>query len=861
MKGHRLGHRFFLLTGLGYLVALISCAVIVWILSAPFLRDAHTERLEDLAKQQASAASFMLDEIYDRTEYLAPLPLIQDLISGTHNDVTAVSDHIATFRTDSIKHVKLLDFEGMVLYETSFSGGHARLFSDVEYREGFTGIKRIPNGANRPGRVMLRTNREDGYSHILIAVPIMLEGIMQGAVVIEEHLDLAVVLPGGSRLITSFQQQLADTSGSVITAPVPGMPLHVIVADQIALDTTAKTQTSTLVSRISLGLAFVLLVPFLAMSLFGQRLLVEPTKALSISREKLQLQETTLKQQSEELRELAMVAEMSRDAVIVTDRDSRIVWVNKAFTGLTGYSAEEAIGQIPGHLLQDEKTDQNAVARIRAALAAGTSAREELQNVSKFGRRYWVALSISPIADENGNVLRFAAISSDITARRQAQEDLARAQKETEFRANHDALTDLPNRRFLDQVLETQVTRDAVPRTLIRVDLDFFKNVNDTHGHAAGDHVLKVVSDILIKHCRKGDLVTRVGGDEFVVLLKEAATTAEADTLCERFRSEICKDIAFDGQTCRVGASFGVASALDGLVDNNNLLVGADAALYVSKAKGRNTTTLYSPEVHADVINKRRSAAEIERAIEHQEFEPYFQPQMDAITRQLTGIEALVRWNHPKQGVLAPAAFLPLAEQLSLVPDIDDIVYTKGLEAVHGLNADGYLIPKVSFNVGAKQLENPLLRTIHKRIDLGPTRVAFEVLESVLVEEQDNVFAFQIDLLRDLGFGIEVDDFGSGHASIVGLLKLCPDVMKLDQRLVMPIDRDPRAITTVRALVEIGRSQGIKITAEGVETEQHAKILADLGVNTLQGYLFARPMPVETLRAFLSDQEEVQSIA
>lgn len=861
MKGHSLGHRFFLLTGLGYLVALISCAMIVWVLSVPFLHDAQNEHLEDVAKQQASAASFMLDEFYDRAEYLARVAVVQDLVNGTQNDVTAVGDHIGSFRTEAITHVKILDFEGMVLYETSLAGGRPRLFADVEYNEGFTEINRIPNGADRPGRVMLRSYGDHSYTHILIAVPIMLESIMQGAVVIEKQLDLAVVLPGGSRLITSFQRQLAAASGPVITAPLPGMPLHVILGEQIALDTTATTQTSTLVSRISLGLALVLLVPFLAMSLFGQRLLVAPTKALSISRETLQRQKTILKQQSEELRELATVAELSRDAVIVTDQHARIIWVNKAFTDLTGYSSEEAIGRTPGHLLQDEKTDRNAVARIRAALAAGTSVREELQNVSKSGKPYWVALSISPIADENGNIQRFAAISSDVTARRKSQEDLVVAQKETEHRANHDALTGLPNRRALDCVLETDVTIGTSPRTLIRVDLDFFKNINDTHGHAAGDYVLKVVSDILTKYSRKGDLVTRVGGDEFVVLLKEHATTTEADTLCERFRSEICKDIIFEGQTCRVGASFGVASALDDLVDNKNLLVGADAALYVSKEKGRNTTTLYTAEVHANVISKRRYATEIERAIKRQEFEPYFQPQMNAMTRQVVGIEALVRWNHPKQGVLAPGAFMPLAEQLSLVPEIDEIVYTKGLEVVRNLNANGYLIPKVSFNVGAKQLENPLLHTIRKRIDTGPTRVAFEILESVLVEEQSSVFAFQIDHLRDLGFGIEVDDFGSGHASIVGLLQLRPDVMKLDQRLVMPIDRDPKAIVTVRALVEIGRSQGIKITAEGVETEQHAKILADLGVDTLQGYLFARPLPVDALRSFLRDQQDAKSIA
>ena len=295
------------------------------------------------------------------------------------------------------------------------------------------------------------------------------------------------------------------------------------------------------------------------------------------------------------------------------------------------------------------------------------------------------------------------------------------------------------------------------------------------------------------------------------------------------------------------------ASALDGVVDNEGILVGADAALYISKEKGRNTTTLYTPEVHRHVRTKRRSSAEIERAIEKREFEPYFQPQVDAQTRSFAGLEALARWNHPEQGVLLPGAFLPLAEQLSLVPEIDDIVYTKGLVAVQELNEDGFAVPKVSFNVGARQLENPLLRTINQGYDLGETRVAFEVLESVLVEEQSHVFASQIAQLRELGFGVEVDDFGSGHASIVGLMQLRPDVMKLDQRLVTPLDKDKNAATTLRALIEIGKTHGIKVTAEGVESEEHARLLTEFGVDTLQGFCFSKPLPVAQLRVFLRE--------
>jgi diguanylate cyclase (GGDEF)-like protein/PAS domain S-box-containing protein len=845
-----LGRRFFLLTALGYLAALVSCVAVGWALSVPFLRSAHTDHLHDVARQQASAAAFVLDEVFDRAEYLARLPSVLDLARGTTEHTSTVSDRIDTFRTEDLRHARILDYEGATLYASN-PGEAYRLFLDVELNEGFNQIGRVATGAQRMGRLRVRTDNSTNATHLLVAVPILINGVMEGAVVIEKSLGIDDALPGGSKLITGFQKELlSDTPGTVI-ASVPRLPLYVRLGDNAIEPIGGNSQTFTLVARILGGLSIVLLIPFLVMSFFGAKHLVAPTHALSRSRARLAQQQDQLRQQSEALRELAAVAELSRDAVIVTDRRARIIWVNQAFVELSGHTQEAVRGKNPGAILHGPDTDSETVQRIRSSLAAGEPVREEILNYDKDGNSYWIALSISPITDENGNVLRFAAISSDITERRAVQEELSKAQRETEHRATHDTLTGLPNRRHLDGVLESEVMAHSAPRTLVRVDLDFFKNVNDTHGHAAGDHVLRVVSDILQQFSRKGDLVARVGGDEFVVLLVAGTSMAEADALCERFRAEICNDIVFEGKTCRVGASFGVASALDGLVGNDKLLVGADAALYVSKAKGRNTTTLYTPEVHTDVLNKRRSAVEIERAIARKEFEPYFQPQVDAVTRTLSGVEALARWNHPEQGVLAPNTFLPLAEQLSLVAEIDDIIYAKGLSAIQNLSRDGHHVPKISFNVGTKQLENPLLTSVHKRYYLGETQIVFEILESVLVEEQDTKFALQIDLLRELGFGIEVDDFGSGHASIIGLMQLRPDAMKLDQRLIMPLTQDPRAIVTVRALVEIGRSQGIKITAEGVETEDHSKLLTELGVDTLQGYRFAKPMALNDLRQFL----------
>ncbi|MEM9250551.1 MAG: EAL domain-containing protein [Pseudomonadota bacterium] len=851
----RLGNRFFLLTALGYVTALLSCAAVVWALSVPFLRAAQAEHLRDVARQQASAAAFLLDERYDRVEQLARAPEVLDLVVGRTEDVSATIDRIGVLTSDDTVRTFVLDYRGLPLLQTRYPRNGASIFADVEFVVNFAAISRVARGASRTGRVALRYNRETQETHILIGVPVRFEGTTEGATIVEKILRTRSALPGDTSLVTPFQERLAADDETAIFAPVPGMPLSVQLGDTTAAAVNPVSQTSMFVSRIALGLSSVLLLPFLTMSYFGAKHLVAPTKALERSRAQLAEQQSQLRRQSDELRELAAVAQLSHDAITVTDRRSAILWTNDAFTLLTGYTQDEVSGSSPLDFLPSSGSDGETVARIRDGLKNGHPTREEILSERKDGQRCWIAISISPIRGESGQVERYAAILSDVTERREVQDALARAQRETQHLAMHDTLTGLPNRRYLDEVLQSEVCESSEPRTLIRVDLDFFKNVNDTHGHAAGDHVLKVVSQALQRHSRGDDLVARVGGDEFVVLLGPGLTTQDANALCERFRKEITKDIFFDGKTCRVGASFGVASAMDGLVCNNRLLIGADAALYISKAQGRNTTTLYTPEVHSDVMNKRRSAVEIERAVERQEFEPYFQVQIDAKTRAFAGLEALVRWRHPEQGILAPAAFLPLAEQLSIVPEIDEITYEKGLRAVQELNAAGFSVPKVSFNVGVKQLENPVLHTIHQRLDVGPTKIAFEVLESVLIEEQSDFFIYRIDLLRELGFQIEVDDFGSGHASIIGLMQLLPDAMKLDQRLIMPLTEDPHAEVTVRSLVEIGQSLGIRITAEGVETQDHADMLTTLGVDTLQGYCFAKPLPVAQLPALLTSIE------
>lgn len=554
--------------------------------------------------------------------------------------------------------------------------------------------------------------------------------------------------------------------------------------------------------------------------------------------------------QTKALRELATISEHSNDSIVMTDKDGYVTWSNPAFSALSGFQQQEIVGCKPGALLQGPETDPAAVNRIRSALEQLEPIKLEILNYTKTGATYWINLSISPLMDGDSVCTGFAAISNDISASKRQRFELEEEKARTEHQANHDPLTGLPNRRYIDRVLELSVKDTDAPRTIVRADLDHFKNINDSFGHAAGDFVLCEVAEILIKLSRPDDLVARVGGDEFVILMRAATTEEAAFSLTERLRSEICKPMLYEDQTCRIGASFGISSAIGGLVRNSGLLKSADRALYVAKEAGRNITTLYSPEIHADVQEKRTMSMEIEDGLANDAFEAYFHPQFHAETDVLIGVEALARWHHPTKGLLLPEAFFPIAEQLKLVGEIDKQVFSYGLECVAKLNKEGLFMPRIAFNIGGAQLMNPDLPYLITAPDIGFTRVSLEILESVLIEHDETKYMEKINNLRAMDLGIEIDDFGSGHASVVALQRVDPDMMKLAGQLVQPVVESDTARKLVKSMIDMGKTLGIDVLAEGVETAQHAAILRDLGCDAYQGFYFGGPMPFETLKTF-----------
>ncbi|MEM9043355.1 MAG: EAL domain-containing protein [Pseudomonadota bacterium] len=853
-----LGRRFFILTLFGYSLAVASAVLAVHFTSQPILKKMQREALIDHAASNAQNVEIRLARITQALTVVARSPEVINYAIGDFSSSERVKDFLSSIDVeDGLRRATVLDFLGTPLTTYEFEADAPTTFLPVELSVAAVSV--VKENAEKATYVY-RPSETPGHANFLITVPIRWRGMAEGALVFERSIDLSQIVDikttiGTQKLATRFQAQMSkvwgDEKNPTLMTPIPQTSFFLVLEpDQEAV----RAIGNEIVSTVMISVGLILIIPFGLMCGAGYHSLVAPHKALQDSREQLRRKQV-------ELRELAEISQRSNDAITVTDIEGKVIWGNPAFSEVTGYEIHEVIGKRPGDVLQGTGTDPEERDRISAAIRERRPVRSEILNYTREGRPYWIALSIAPLLDDHGEAYRFVAISSDITAQRAQKEAMLRAKREIEYQALHDPLTGLPNRRSLDVELEAICAAGSETRTLIRIDLDHFKYVNDTLGHAAGDFVLIEVSKILTKLAGNDDLAARVGGDEFVILLGADKQAEDARRLAEECLVAIRKEMEFEGRPCRVGASFGIASANNEIVSNSTLLLAADAALYLAKDRGRNTVATYSQKMHADVIEKRVLAAEIEQAIVEESFEPFFQPQIDAKTGGLAGLEALVRWRHPTRGVLTPDVFLPVAYQLSVVDAIDKIVLTKGLKTIEKLNRAGHQLPKISFNVVAKQLEDPALSDMTLSYNLAPTIIAFEVLESVLIEEQSTEFKFQIDRLKEQGFHIEVDDFGSGHASIIGLMHLSPNAMKIDQRLIFPLTELGSARQMVRAIIEIGKALGIQVTAEGVESEEHARILAAMGCDTLQGFHYAKPMDAQDLDAFLKRQGVPQRTA
>lgn len=567
-------------------------------------------------------------------------------------------------------------------------------------------------------------------------------------------------------------------------------------------------------------------------------------------------------------RRLDLALEISRIGVFEADIDHDIVeWDDRliAIYGLQGIPRETAGDVWPSRVHPDDR--ERVIGLSDRSVASGSDFQQEYRIIRTDGAERVIRAHSAFFIDGNGNRKLIGAnwdVTDEVALRNELQraKDLAEARnleleaaKESiEHLALHDYLTGLPNRRYLDKMLDqrsAECRAKGLALAILHIDLDRFKQINDTLGHRAGDAMLQHAAKVLKDSVRSTDFVARIGGDEFVILCTTDAATKKIASLAERVIRELRKPIKYEGYDCRFGASIGIAIDSGPKLDAKQMLLDADIALYRAKGSGRNRFEFFSASARRDIVSAKHLADEILIGLERNEFIPFYQLQFDAATLDVAGVETLARWQHPVYGLLTPDRFLDIAEDLDVVSTIDALILERAVADRKIWVKNGLSIPKVSVNISGRRLADPDLGKKLRALKIEPGTIAFELLESISLDEYDEAVAANLKKLRKLGIDLEIDDFGTGHASIVSLLRLSPKTLKIDRELIRMLPQSAEQRKLVGSIIDIGRSLNILVIAEGVETVDHIRILKELDCDALQGYALARPMPAMQIPSFI----------
>jgi diguanylate cyclase (GGDEF)-like protein len=475
----------------------------------------------------------------------------------------------------------------------------------------------------------------------------------------------------------------------------------------------------------------------------------------------------------------------------------------------------------------------------------------ELWNRHKEGEEYAVLMTVSTVRDAQGSVSRFVALFSDITA-------LKRYQSELETIAHHDVLTGLPNRLLLADRLQQAMAQSQRrgQRVLVAyLDLDGFKAVNDAHGHAVGDQLLQALGRRLGEHLREGDTLARLGGDEFVAILVDLDGSDSVLPLISRLIAAAAEPFVVGGLSLRLTASVGVSSYPQAAeLDADQLLRQADQAMYQAKVAGKNRYHVFDTQRDSDIRGHFESLERVRLALGQREFVLHYQPKVNMRQGALTGVEALIRWQHPERGLMPPMAFLPAIEDHQLSIDVGEWVIEAALQQHQRWCAMGLDIP-VSVNVGALQLQQPdfvlrLQDILRRHPQVQPSKLQFEILETSAVQDMQQVTA-TIAACKLLGIDFALDDFGTGYSSLTYLRQLPVALLKIDQSFVRGMLENPEDQAILRGVVGLAAAFGRDVIAEGVETEAHGTLLLQLGCEAAQGFGIARPMPGDAIAGWL----------
>lgn len=551
---------------------------------------------------------------------------------------------------------------------------------------------------------------------------------------------------------------------------------------------------------------------------------------------------------NQELLLMRQIFEYSLEGIIITNSSAEILSVNPAFTSITGYSHEEVAGKNPRMLKSDLHDSFYFEGMWKSLMTTGYWA-SEIWNRHKDGKAYPEWLSISAIRDISGGITHYVGIFHDIS-------DIKRQEELIKYQAYHDALTGLPNRILLKSRIDKAISHSTRNRNrfgVIFLDLDNFKTINDSLGHAIGDLLLKEAANRLRRLARNDDTVARLGGDEFIILVEDIADEKPSVILSRRIIQAFREPFTIKGNNLHVGASIGIAMYPEDGEESDSLIKNADAAMYRAKDEGRQTFALFKPSLNESVARKLRIENELRQAINESNFEVYYQPKMDIRSGNIMGMEGLVRWKHV-QGMISPAEFIPLAEEIGLISEIDRIVMHKALREVGELINSGMVSLRLALNCSAKSLHYrglpDVISSALSKYNIRPEWFELEITETSIMRDIEASRAI-LYMLLETGIAITLDDFGTGYSSLSQLKNLPIHSLKIDRSFIREVENNRNDAHITESIIAMSRRVGIEVVAEGVEKETQLEFLRNAGCDIAQGYLISKPVPMKELKVFI----------
>ncbi|MBO3276865.1 putative bifunctional diguanylate cyclase/phosphodiesterase [Pseudomonas schmalbachii] len=541
----------------------------------------------------------------------------------------------------------------------------------------------------------------------------------------------------------------------------------------------------------------------------------------------------------ERLSQAAIVFESTQEGVLVTDPLLRITYINPAVSRITGYTEAEMFGQTP-RLLQSGRHDAQFYRSMWCSLAEQQHWSGEIWNRRKDGTLYAQWQCIRAIHDRQGEVSHYVAVFSDLSA-------IKRSESELLHQSLHDALSGLPNRLlFIDRITHAlaRSRTDQVSGAVMLLDLDHFQHINDSLGHSVGDQLLQQVAQRLRNTFAENITVARMGGDEFALLCEHCPKAEQAIAIAEQIRKLMAAPFHINGHDYSMSTSIGITLYPGDARTAENLLSNADSALFNAKSKGRATYAFYSQELTERSSRLLELARSLRQSLANNEFRVHYQPIHDMQDGQLVGAEALVRWQHPKRGLVPPGEFIPLAEQSGMIASIDLWVLEQACNQLQAWPGLRYISTNISSRLFCEDDFDIRVARILGRTAVDPRRVELEITESTVMH--DPVAAQDMMVrLRALGVQLSIDDFGTGQSSLTRLKHFPVHKLKLDQSFVRGLPHDSADMAIARSIITLGHSMGITVLAEGIEQAAHRDTLRALGCDLGQGYFLGRPQPPE----------------